>query len=306
MRKQIRSYMFLVITVLSWGISLAVQKYCTAFISPFLFLTLKMLLAGITLLAIALVMKCIARDTDKKSTTDVRFLIKGGICCGIALFFACSTQQIAFMYTSAGKVGFITAMYVIFVPVLGAFAGKKISSAKWVAACVSAVGLYFLCMGQAGMTMDSMNIGDIFAFAGAFFYAVHILVVGKFAPRINGLELSCIQFIVGGLISLVVFCITDHFGNLYTSDVGTILDNWFFIAFSGIIACAGGYTFQIIGQKNTSPTTASLILSMEGVTGAMAGIIFLGEKMSIYEIIGAGIMLAAIILVQLVDYYKRQ
>lgn len=209
--------------------------------------------------------------------------------CGICLFVASSLQQIGIQYTTAGKAGFITAFYIIFVPVLGIFLHKKAGWKVWLAVVLALVGLYFLCIKEG----FSIGRGDIFVFACALVFSIHILVIDYFSPKVDGVKMSCIQFFVCGLLSVPCMFLWEN------PDIHAIMMAKLPILYAGVLSCAVGYTFQIIGQTGMNPTIASLLMSLESTFSVLAGWVILHETLSSREALGCVLMFAAIILAQL-------
>lgn len=222
-------------------------------------------------------------------------LLPGGICCGTALFVASNLQQFGIQYTSVGKAGFITAMYIVLVPVFGIFLKKRAGLRVWCGVALAVAGLYLLCMTDG----ISVNFGDVLLLLCAFVFAVHILIIDYFSPKVDGVRMSCIQFLVCGLLSGAGMLLTEQV------DVSAMLQAWLPVTYAGVMSCAVGYTLQIIGQKGMNPTVASLILSLESVVSVLAGWILLGQGLSPREIGGCVLMFAAIILAQLPDGKTR-
>lgn len=228
------------------------------------------------------------RSVEKKRA-ERRTLLAGGICCGIALCVASNLQQFGIQYTTVGKAGFITAMYIVLVPILGIFLKKRIGLKVAVSVALAVAGLYLLCITEG----FSVGAGDLLVLLCALVFAVHILVIDYFSPRTDGVRMSCIQFLVCGLLSGVGMVLTE------TPDLGAICQAWLPIAYAGVMSCGVAYTLQIVGQKGTDPTVASLILSLESVVSVLAGWALLGQSLSMREIAGCALMFAAIILAQL-------
>jgi drug/metabolite transporter (DMT)-like permease len=216
-------------------------------------------------------------------------LIAGGICCGIVLCLASNFQQFGIQYTTVGKSGFITACYIIIVPVMGIFLGKKCSPVIAGAVALSVAGLYLLCMTGGDM---SINKGDLFTLACAVLFSVHIMVIDYFSPMVDGVKMSCIQFFICGVVSGVGMLLFE------TPHISQILAAWMPILYAGVMSCGVAYTLQIIGQKGMNPTIASLILSLESSISVLAGWLILGQKLSAREILGCVLMFGAIILAQ--------
>ena len=205
------------------------------------------------------------------------------------MFGATTFQQFGIMQTSVGKTGFITALYVILVPILGIILGKKVGLRIWIGAVIAMVGFYLLCIKEG----FSIAFGDILVFICAIIFALHIMTVDKYIPYVNGVMLSCIQFLVAGAISLVCMFVFE------TPSLSGILSAWQPILYAGIMSCGVAYTLQIIGQQYTNPFLASLILSLESVISVLAGWLFLGEMLSLKELAGCLLVFAAIIIAQL-------
>ena len=207
------------------------------------------------------------------------------------MFAASSLQQIGLKYTTAGKAGFITAFYIVIVPVLGIFLHKKIGWKIWLAVVLALAGLYFLCITES----FSIGKGDVLIFLCALIFAVHIMVIDYFSPKVDGVKMSCIQFFVCGILSLP-FMFT-----IETPKAVAMTAAWMPLLYAGVLSCGVAYTLQILGQKNVNPAVASLILSLESCFSVLAGWIVLGERLSLRESAGCVLMFAAIILAQLPD-----
>ena len=215
-------------------------------------------------------------------------LFVGGICCGVALFVASNLQQFGIKYTTVGKAGFITALYIVIVPLLGIFLKKTVGLRVWISVVLAVAGLYLLCITDG----FSISGGDFLVLLCALCFSVHILVIDYFSPRVDGVRMSCIQFLVCGLLSGVGMLFTEHF------DLSAVLQAWMPILYAGVMSCGVAYTLQIVGQKGMNPTVASLILSLESVVSVLAGWLILGQKLSPRELSGCVLMFAAIILAQ--------
>ena len=198
-------------------------------------------------------------------------------------------QQIGIQYTTVGKAGFITACYIVIVPVIGLFLGKKCTKFIWAAVAMALIGLYLLCITDG----FSIGKGDLLVLVCAFLFSLHILVIDYFSPKVDGVKLSCIQFLTCGILSGIPALLLEH------PELSSILAAWQPILYAGVMSCGVAYTLQIIGQKNMNPTVASLILSLESCISVLAGWIILRQQLSTKEILGCVIMFAAIILAQL-------
>ena len=239
-----------------------------------------------------------AEVSEEERKKENRLLIIGGICCGIALLIASNLQQIGIFYTTAGKAGFITALYVVLVPICGLFIGKKVRPVIWLCVLASAVGLYLLCMPAEG-GFGHINKGDLLIMLCALCFTGHILVIDYFSPKVDGVKLSCIQFFVAGILSIILMFPLDPALGFDLPSFSTLIDSWLPILYAGVLSCGVAYTLQIVAQADTDPTVASMILCLESVFAVIAGMIILGESMSLREIAGCLIMFAAIVVSQL-------
>ena len=285
----IKNSFLLLLAALIWGIAFVPQKLGGNIIGNYAFNCLRSFLGGLILIPVIFLLDLKKSPEDKK-VLDKKGLLIGGICCGIMLFFGSTLQQIGLNYgADAGKAGFITALYMIFVPIFGLFLGRKLTPLVFSSVIIAVIGMYLLCIDGD----FSMGIGDIFVLMCAPFFALHILVIDHFVKKHDGVKLSCIQFFTCAVISLPLMLIFDH--PAY-SEIYTTLPSLFY---TGFLSCGVAYTLQIVGQKNMNPTVASIILSLESVFAVIAGMLFLSEGMSIREISGCILMFMAIILTQL-------
>ena len=228
---------------------------------------------------------------DRASKADERkTLLKGGICCGILFSLATNIQQIGIQYTTVGRAGFITACYIVIVPILGmVFFHKKSRALIWGAVALALIGLYLLCMTDA----FGIGKGDILVLICSVLFSLHILVIDHFAPKTDGVKMSCIQFFVAGVLSLIPMMFLE------TTTADGIVKSWIPLLYAGVLSSGVAYTLQIIGQKNMNPTIASLILSLESCISVLAGWVILGEQLSVRESMGCVLMFVAIILAQI-------
>lgn len=297
-----KNVILLVLTAFIWGTAFVAQSVGMDYLEPFTFNGVRSLIGGIALLPCIWFLgrmngKVVSADEDgrmeegKLSPADRKELALGGIACGLLLFCATSLQQIGIQYTTAGKAGFITAFYIVIVPVLGIFLGKRIGWKVWLAVAAALAGLYFLCI------TDKFTVGkgDVLIFVCAVVFSVHILVIDYFSPRVDGVKMSCIQFLVCGIMSLPFMFAFE------TPKAGAMLEGWMPLLYAGVLSCGVAYTLQIIGQKNMNPAVASLILSLESCFSVLAGWAVLGERLSVRETAGCVLMFTAIILAQMPD-----
>lgn len=289
----------LMLAAFIWGTAFVAQSMGMDYLGPFTFNGVRNFVGAAALLpCIWLLDRLNGRDAKKKEKGESaggeepggrRDLILGGISCGTMLFIAGSLQQVGLQYTTVGKAGFITACYIVLVPVCGIFLHKKIGGKVWIAVALSLVGLYLLCITEK-LTVGK---GDILVFLCALVFTMHILVIDHFSPKADGVKMSCIQFLVCGILSLVPMFVLE------TPQVGALMKSWGPILYAGVLSSGVAYTLQIVGQKNVNPAVASLILSLESCFSVLAGWVVLGQRLSSREALGCVLMFAAIILAQL-------
>ncbi|WP_312091392.1 DMT family transporter [Aminipila sp.] len=299
MSKKLRANILLLLTALIWGSAFVAQIKGMDYLGPFSFACVRNLVGAIFLIPVILMLNrldkkndseaALADKTEEEKKAERKILITGGIACGIALFVAGSLQQVGLMYTTAGKGGFITSLYIVIVPILGLFLKKKVRPVIWCCVAVAAVGLYMLCIKNG----FSIGMGDLLILLCAFGFSIHILVIDYFSPKTDGVKMSCIQFFIVSILSgIVMFAIE-------TPTISNILMSWIPILYSGVLSSGVAYTLQIVAQKDTDPTVASLLLSLESVFAVLSGMVILHEVLSGREIFGCVLMFAAIIVAQL-------
>lgn len=303
-KNKIGSSLLLFITACIWGVAFVAQSVAADYVKPFTFNFIRFLMGGIFLIPVIWIIgrtktadkgdnQCEDKSDDK--TADRKTTLVGGICCGLCLCAGSLCQQYGIQFTSVGKAGFITALYIIIVPVLGIFLKKKVSVLIWLSAAVAMTGFYLLCMTE-GL---SVNKGDFILLIGAFIFSLHILVIDYFSPKADGVQISCVQFFTSAIICGIGTFMFEK------PELTAILAAYVPLLYAGIMSCGIAYTLQIVGQKNTEPTVASLILSLESVIAVLAGWIILGQKLSLTEIIGCVLVFAAIIMAQLPTGEKK-
>ena len=294
MKKQqipLKNSLILLLTATIWGVAFVAQSVGMDYVGGFTFNAVRSLIGSAVLLPL---IWFLGRSGDRKEgkaqeSGSRKDLICGGLACGIFLCLASNFQQFGIKYTTVGKAGFITACYIVLVPIFGLFLKKKCSPFIWVAVAMSVAGLYLLCITDG----FSIGKGDILVLICAVLFAVHILVIDYYSPTVDGVKMSCIQFLVCGILSGIPALIFEK------PEMSAILTAWQPILYAGVMSCGVAYTLQIIGQKNMNPTVASLILSLESCISVLAGWVILGQHLSGREITGCVIMFAAIILAQL-------
>lgn len=283
-----------------WGIAFVAQSSAAAYIRPFTFNGIRCLIGGITLLPLVLLLQRKKQSTlplgksfDNKrlfSRNELKQGLIGGFCCGICLCLGSTLQQFGIERTSVGKAGFITALYIVFVPIVSAlFLRKKIALPVIVSVILGLVGLFLLCMTE----QLSIGKGDFYVLLCSFAFTAHILVIDHFSAKTDGVMLSCVQFLTCGIISLPFILFMER------PEISQILAAGVPILYAGVLSCGVAYTLQIVGQKNMNPTIASLILSLESVVSVLAGWILLHQTLSGREIAGCMVMFVAIMIAQL-------
>ncbi|MDE7321855.1 MAG: DMT family transporter [Lachnospiraceae bacterium] len=290
--------LFMAATV--WGVAFVAQSVGMDYVGPYTFVAVRNVVALAVLVPCAAVM-----DKSRKKMggqppqykRDKKTLVIGGICCGICLFAASTLQQFGVKYTTVGKAGFITAMYLVLVPVFGIFLKKKTGLKVWTAVGLASLGLYLLCITTGDFHLQK---GDLYMLGCAAIFAIHILVVDYFSPLVDGVKLSCVQTLTNAVLGAVMMLL---FEQPHLSD---ILAAWLPVLYAGALSSGVGYTFQIIGQKGMNPTAASLILSLESVISVLAGWLILHQTLTARELAGCALAFAAIILVQLPEHIRLQ
>ncbi len=283
-----------------WGIAFVAQSSAAEFIRPFTFNGIRCLIGGITLLPFVYISQDKKRKTLPKgealgkkhlfSTGELKTGLLGGFCCGICLCLGSTLQQFGIEQTSVGKAGFITALYIVFVPIASAvFLRKKIALPVILSVILGLIGLFLLCITEK----LSIGKGDFYVLLCSFAFTAHILVIDYFSAKADGVFLSCVQFLTCGIISFpfIIFMEKPQMSQILAATVP--------ILYAGVLSCGVAYTLQIVGQKNMNPTIASLILSLESVVSVLAGWVILGQTLSGREIAGCIVMFLAIIIAQL-------
>lgn len=283
-KKQLGNSLLLLLTATIWGSAFVAQSVGMEHVGPFTFTFSRSIIGGMVLLPCILLLG----KWKKGFATKVEWI--GGICCGIALCVASNFQQVGMQYTTVGKAGFITALYVVLVPIFGIFMKKRVSLLIWGCVAVSVAGLYLLCMPAGAFVLA---FGDLLVLLCAVLFSVHILVIDYFSPKGDGVVISCIQFFTCGVLSGIPMLFFEN------PSVGSVLDAKWSILYAGVLSSGVAYTLQVVAQKNVNPTVASLIMCLESVVAVIAGWVILGEGMSSREIWGCILMFAAIVVAQL-------
>lgn len=287
MKNRLTGNIALFLTALIWGLGFVAQRAGMEFIGPFTFNAVRSFLGALSLVPLILWFKYSKADTRTPVRKYVQRvgLAKAGISCGIALFVAMSIQQYCMQFVGAGKAGFITALYIIFVPIFSIFMGSKIAKRIIFSVFLSVIGLYLLCFHPDG----GYSIYDFWLLVGALFYGVHILVVDKYS-RVHPIKASCVQFLVVGILSLIPMFVIEN------PSWASLVDCKVPLLYAGFLACGAAYTLQMFGQKHTFPVLASLILCLESVFAVLGGALILGEVLNAREIVGCVLMISAFII----------
>ena len=313
---KLRNTFFLFLTAMIWGAAFVAQSVSMDYIGPFTFICLRSVIGGLFLIPVIIVLDGIRKKNQNESANVVssentlynieteekqrlswknKQLIEGGIVCGIFLFFANCFQQTGIQYTTVGKAGFITTFYIIIVPLIGLFFKKYCGILTWIGVVVALAGLYFLCITQK-LTIQR---GDALILCCSVLYAGQILAIDHYNPFVDGVKMSCIQFLTGGVLGAVFMFLFEN------PSVAMILSAAGPILYTGIMSTGVGYTLQIVGQKGLNPTVAALILSLESVFSALSGYLFLHQVLTTRELIGCALMFIAIVLAQLPDIRRK-
>ena len=291
---------FLALAAIIWGSSFVAQTAGAEFVGPFTFISIRSLLGSVALLPVIFVMDAFKKKSNpqeykKMTKADYKYLFIGGGVCGVVLCAASNLQQLGIDGgTAPGMAAFITALYILLVPIFSVFIGKKIRPVIWACVGVSIVALYLLCVKDGGKVQGS----DFYVLACAACYAVHILVIDKVSPKLDGVRLSALQFFVAGVISAVPMLIME---DVSLEAIKAAAPS---IAYSGIMSSAVAFTLQILGQQKTEPTIATMIMSLESVFGVLTAMIVLSQVPTAREAIGCVLMFAAIIVAQLPEKKK--
>lgn len=280
---KMKNEFYLLLAALIWGGAFVAQSVGMNYIGPWTFNCVRNLIGAVTLYTV------ITFFREKHEKHNSRETIVGGILCGIVLMIAGNLQQIGIQYTTVGKAGFITALYVVIVPCFAMLFGKKTTLQVWFCILVALIGFYLL----SGNQDASVTYGDILILICAFFYAIHILVIDYYVPKADPVQMSCIQFFVAGILSLGPSLLFEH------PSFSSILDARYPLLYAGVLSSGVAYTFQMIGQKNADPTIATLLLSLESVFSALLGFLILNQRLSFQEIIGCILIFIATIFSQI-------
>lgn len=294
--KNVKRNLMLVLTAFIWGTAFVSQSKGMEHIGPFTFLAARSYIGSFALIPCIFILNKLktTQEAQKGKEYNIKILVLGGICCGVALFVASIFQQIGIAYTTVGKAGFLTALYIVIVPILGLFFRKKVSKKVWLSVIIAVVGMYLLCIKEE----FRISNGDLLVIICALFFSIHILVIDYFSPKVDCVKMSCIQFFVCAIISTVFMFIFEQ------PSISTLYATLPYILYAGVLSSGVAYTLQIIGQKGNDPTVTSLILSLESVFALLSGFVLLGERFSFKEGVGCVLIFSAIIITQLPQRQK--
>lgn len=290
----IRQNVLPVLAAFIWGTAIVAQSVSADYVQPFTFNMARSIAACLFLLCLCLLRTRFPKLRVQHSKGYWKSLASGGICCGVALTAATNLQQKGLETTTSGKAGFITALYIVIVPVVSIFLKKKAPRTIWLSVALAVAGLYCLCITE-GFTITQ---GDFYVLLCAFCFSVHILVIDHFTNKVDGVELSCVQFLVVAMLSSVGMAAAE------SPSIAALRMCIWPILYVGIFSSGIAYTLQILAQKGSNPTVVSLLLSLEAVFSTLAGAIILHDRMNGKEYFGCFLMLAAVVLAQLPEKKK--
>lgn len=286
-RKTISTVIYPLLAALIWGTAFVSQRISAGHIGAFAFNGARSIVAAVVLAGLIALRR--GKPEAPRPTGGRKKLLVGGCLCGFLLATASNLQQLGLVETSAGKAGFITSLYIVLVPMLGLLVGKRISLRLWASVAMAVAGLYLLCVRGS----IALSTGDLLILLCAVTFAVHILVIDRYVQWVDPMELSCMQFLVAGIISWSIsFAVEQTTWQQLQICLGQIL-------YVGIFSSGVAYTLQIMAQKAGEPVTVTLLLSLESVFSVLAGAVFLRELLSGRELIGCVVMLCAVLLSQL-------
>ena len=294
MSKKMRGNLMLLLTALIWGTAFVAQSAGMDHVQPCTYNGIRTLIGGLVLIPVILLFDRLKPAESRPSAEEQRVINKnsllGGVCCGVVLCVASCFQQFGVSMTTAGKAGFITALYIVIVPLMGVFIKKKIPKIIWLCVAIAVAGFYLLCVKEG----FSIGTGDLLVLCCAFFFSIHIMVIDHFtAGKVDGVRMSCVQFLVAGIMAIVLMFLFEE------PTLASVWNARVSILYAGVMSCGVAYTLQILGQKDTDPTTATLLMSLESVFAALSGWVLLHESLSLKEIFGCALVFVAVILAQI-------
>lgn len=291
-KKKLLANLGLLLAALLWGSTFVAQSAGAELVETFTYQSIRSFIGGAVLLPVIFIRDRAAKkrpDYTKPTKKDKKLLLIAGICCGVVLTVAACLQQYGIKFTTVGKSGFITSLYVIFVPIAGLIFKKRVRPVIWVSVLLAAVGMYLLCMTES----FSLSLGDTYVLICALCFTAHIMVIDHFDHYCDPVKMSCIQFFTSGVIAGILMFIFEK------PDINNILAAWLPICYAGVLSSGVAYTLQVVCQKNTEPAVASLLMSLESVFAVISGAVILSQIPTPRETLGCVIMFAAIILAEL-------
>ena len=294
-----KGVLLLLLTAFIWGSAFVAQSVGMDYVGPFTFQSVRSLLATV---ALAVVLRLLRLRKERRghyappTQEQKRLLLRSGVVCGVIMTVAANLQQAGIQYTTAGKAGFITTLYIVIVPMIGLFLHKKPDGRLWFCIALSLVGLYLLSMPDG----FALSGGDTLVLLSAFAYAVHIVVVDRYASRVNGVALSALQFLVCTVLSGVLMLLFE------APTAAALRGAAVPLLYAGVLSCGVAYTLQIVAQKYARPTVASLIMGLESVFALLSGMLVLHEIPTTQEAVGAALMFVSIVITQLPGRAKKR
>jgi drug/metabolite transporter (DMT)-like permease len=285
----IKSNALLFLTAAIWGSAFVAQRVGMDHVGPFTFNGVRFALGSLSLVPLALFnLRRRAKQRDAAPVSDRKTLFSGGAAAGVALYLGASLQQVGLVYTTAGKAGFITGLYVVIVPIMGLLWRQRPDLGTWLGAIMAAWGLYLLSITRG----FSIAFGDLLVLVGAFFWAAHVHILARFSPRVDSVQLALCQFVACSVFSLITAAATETIAmeGLRLAAVP--------IFYGGVCSVGVAYTLQVVAQRKAHPTHAAIILSLEAAFAALAGWVLLGETLSMRGMTGCALMLAGMLLSQ--------
>ena len=290
MKNKLKGNVILLITAVIWGTSFVAQSEGMNYVQPLTFNGLRTFIGGVVLVPVVLIMRAIRRKSPKPEVFSTKYTLVGGAVCGVLLCTASTLQQYGIVTTTAGKSGFITALYVVIVPLFEMLLGRKQGLRIWLCAFAAVIGFGLLCI-KGDLTVQ---IGDWLTLACAPVFAIQIICVDRFLERgADGVMMACVQFFTAGTIMLIGMFIFE------SPTVETVMNARVTILYAGVMSCGVAYTLQIVGQRYAAPTIATLLMSLESVFAALSGWLILNEQLSPKELLGCCVVFAAVIFSQL-------
>jgi drug/metabolite transporter (DMT)-like permease len=289
-KERVINDILLIVTAGIWGLAFTAQRAGMEFLGPFWYNGIRFALGAVSLVPFLVFRK-------KAGVLDsVRAHPWIGVTAGLFLFTASTFQQVGLLYTTAGKAGFITGLYVVLVPVIGSFLGTTTDSGRWTGALFATAGLYLLSVTEG----FSIGAGDALVLGSAVFYAGHVLLLGRYAPRIDTLGLAVFQYLTCSVLSVVGGVVFE------TVSLQGVLSGWIPVVYGGVFSVGVAYSLQVVAQKKAHPSHAAIILSLEGAFAAVGGFLILGEILSTRDLIGCLLMFMGMIVSQISFFGKRR